>query len=99
MALKRKLITLFLSFSLIFFTLSLGLSLATEEAKWQGLDEAVIGKIASEHGREPKESFLALEGDLELFMFSLLSGLSGIVVGYYLRKFLVEHTHASFSGK
>jgi len=67
---------------------------ASQEEKWKGFDEAVLERLAKEHGREPKESFISLEGDLELFMFSLLSGISGFVVGYYFRRLFVEGSHA-----
>jgi ABC-type cobalt transport system substrate-binding protein len=79
------------------FILNLPFALAEEgakEEKWKGFDEAVLEKLAKEHGREPKESFITLEGDLELFMFSLMSGISGFVVGYYFRKIFVEGSHA-----
>jgi ABC-type cobalt transport system substrate-binding protein len=66
----------------------------SKEEKWKGFDEAVLEKLAKEHGREPKEGFITLEGDLELFMFSLMSGISGFVVGYYFRKIFVEGSHA-----
>ena len=65
-----------------------------KEEKWKGFDEAVLEKLAREHGREPKESFITLEGDLELFMFSLMAGISGFVVGYYFRKIFFEGSHA-----
>ncbi len=66
----------------------------SKEEKWKGFDEAVLEKLAKEHGREVKESFITLEGDLELFMFSLLSGISGFVVGYYFRRVFAEGSHA-----
>ena len=37
---------------------------------WTGVDEAVVEKIAKEHGREAKKPFINLgEGDLQLFVF------------------------------
>lgn len=65
-----------------------------EEGKWKGVDEAVIEKVAKEKGVSPKEPLISLEGDLELFAFSLLSGLSGFVAGYYWRKLLSEKNDA-----
>ncbi|MFN4132542.1 MAG: cobalamin biosynthesis protein CbiM, partial [Caldimicrobium sp.] len=52
-------------------------------------DEAVIEKLAEERGKKSKPLF-ELEGDLELFMFSLLFGISGFAAGYYWRKLFSE---------
>ncbi len=60
-----------------------------EEEKWRALDEVVIEKIAKERGKEPKP-FLELEGDLLLFVFSLVSGIAGFVIGYFTRKLFFE---------
>ncbi len=65
-----------------------------DEGKWKGVDEAVIEKIAKEKGIVPREPLISLEGDLELFAFSLLSGLSGFVAGYYWRKLISEKNDA-----
>ncbi|MCS7199568.1 MAG: hypothetical protein RMI74_01625 [Thermodesulfobacterium sp.] len=78
--------------------LSLGVTVFSaegEEGKWKGVDEAVIEKIAKERGVIPKEPLFSLEGDLELFAFSLLSGGSGFVAGYYWRKLIGEKSDAS----
>ena len=57
--------------------------------KWPGIDEAVVNKIAREHGREEKPSlFPAAEGDLQLFMFLLSGTVGGFVAGYYWRVLL-----------
>jgi len=60
-----------------------------KEEKWGALDEVVIEKIAKERGKEPKP-FLELEGDLILFVFSLVSGIAGFVIGYFTRKLFFE---------
>jgi len=60
-----------------------------KEEKWRALDEVVIEKIAKERGKEPKP-FLELEGDLILFVFSLVSGIAGFVIGYFTRKLFFE---------
>jgi hypothetical protein len=60
-----------------------------KEEKWGSLDEVVIEKIAKERGKEPKP-FLELEGDLLLFVFSLVSGIAGFVIGYFTRKLFFE---------
>jgi ABC-type cobalt transport system substrate-binding protein len=57
--------------------------------KWPGIDEAVVNKIAREHGREEKPSlFPAAEGDLQLFLFLLAGTVGGFVAGYYWRVLL-----------
>jgi ABC-type cobalt transport system substrate-binding protein len=57
--------------------------------KWPGIDEAVVNKIAREHGREEKPSlFLAAEGDLQLFLFLTAGAVGGFVAGYYWRVLL-----------
>jgi hypothetical protein len=60
-----------------------------KEEKWRALDEVVIEKIAKERGKDPKP-FLELEGDLLLFVFSLVSGIAGFVIGYFTRKLFFE---------
>lgn len=59
------------------------------EEKWKGIDETVVGKIAREHGREPKEPLINTgEGDLQLFVFLAAGTLGGFVAGYYWRVLL-----------
>jgi len=60
-----------------------------KEEKWRALDEVVIEKIAKERGKDPKP-FLELEGDLILFVFSLVSGIAGFIIGYFTRKLFFE---------
>ncbi len=57
---------------------------------WQGVDEAVVEKIAREHGREPRPPLLfrADLGDLPLLMFLLAGTVAGFTAGYYWRKLL-----------
>ncbi len=57
--------------------------------KWPGIDDAVVNRIAKEHGREPTSSFLPeAEGDLQLFLFLLAGAAGGFVAGYYWRVLL-----------
>lgn len=57
--------------------------------KWPGVDEAVVNKIAREHGRAQQPSLLpAAEGDLQLFLFLLAGTVGGFVAGYYWRVLL-----------
>jgi len=64
-----------------------GISYAGE--KWPGVDEAVVNKIAREHGREEHPSLIpAAEGDMQLFMFLMAGTVGGFVAGYYWRVLL-----------
>jgi len=57
--------------------------------KWPGIDDAVVNKIAREHGRQERPSlFPAAEGDLQLFVFLLAGAVGGFVAGYYWRVLL-----------
>nr|WP_246545733.1 cobalt transporter [Pelotalea chapellei] len=56
--------------------------------KWQGLDEAVVQKIAAEQGRNAREPLVSLEGDLQLFAFLLAGAVGGFMAGYYWRVLL-----------
>ncbi len=57
--------------------------------KWPGIDEAVVNRIAREHGRQERPSlFPAAEGDLQLFLFLLAGAVGGFVAGYYWRMLL-----------
>ncbi|MFA7059516.1 MAG: hypothetical protein WC156_01705 [Pedobacter sp.] len=60
---------------------------ATEQ--WQGVDEAVVQKIAKEHGREARKSLIDTgEGDLQLFVFMVAGTIGGFTAGYYWRVLL-----------
>jgi len=59
--------------------------------KWAGVDEAVIEKIAGEHGREAKEPLIGDDqGDILLFLFLLAGAVGGFVAGYYWRVLITE---------
>ncbi|HWR89654.1 MAG TPA: hypothetical protein VN260_05310 [Dissulfurispiraceae bacterium] len=78
----------------LFFFLCLS-SLVTAAEKWQGVDEAVVEKVAKEHGREAREPLINTDqGDLLLFVFLLAGGGGGFAAGYYWRK-LVEQRPAT----
>lgn len=54
--------------------------------KWQGVDEAVVKRIAREQGRQETPSLIpAPEGDLQLLMFLLAGVAGGFAAGYYWR--------------
>lgn len=57
---------------------------------WVGVDEAVVEKIAREHGREAKAPLINTDqGDILLFVFLVAGVVGGFVGGYYWRM-LVE---------
>jgi len=57
--------------------------------KWPGVDEAVVKRIAREHGRDERPSLVpAAEGDLQLFMFLMAGAAGGFAAGYYWRVLL-----------
>jgi hypothetical protein len=73
--------------TLSLIVLAVGASYAAE--KWQGIDEAVVQKIAREHGHEARRSFIDTgEGDLQLFMFLLAGAAGGFAAGYCWRALL-----------
>ena len=55
---------------------------------WQGVDETVVGRIASEHGRFASQSFI--NGDLLLFMFVVAGVAAGFAAGYWWRMLFSE---------
>lgn len=62
---------------------------ASEAVKWQGVDEAVIEKVAKEHGRPPAEPLINTDqGDLLLFLFLLAGATGGFIAGYTWRKLI-----------
>jgi len=62
-----------------------------QAAKWTGVDEAVIEKVARDHGREAKEPFIDVEqGDLLLFLFLVAGAVGGFAAGYYWRILMTE---------
>lgn len=74
-------------FLLLFVLFSSGITYAADE-KWPGVDEAVVGKYAEEHGRPAKPSFIELEGDTLLFAFLVAGAAGGFVLGYYYRELI-----------
>jgi len=60
-------------------------------AKWQGVDEAVVEKVAKEHGREASKPLIDMEqGDLPLFLFLVAGVVGGFAAGYYWKTLMVE---------
>jgi len=72
-------------------TILLMVAAPAEAAKWTGVDEAVIEKIAKEQGRESKEPLINMEqGDLPLFIFLMAGAVGGFAAGYYWRLLIAE---------
>jgi len=58
---------------------------------WTGTDEAVVEKIAKEHGREAKPSLINTDqGDLLLFVFLIGGAVAGFAAGYFWRQLVSE---------
>lgn len=73
-----------LGFSLVFL---LWFGFASVEAKWSGVDEAVVEKFAKEANRPPREPWINTDqGDLLLFVFLLAGAAGGFLGGYYFRQ-------------
>ncbi len=58
---------------------------------WTGVDEAVVEKIAKEHGREARKPLIDPgNGDLLLFVFLLAGVIGGFAAGYSWRVLVSE---------
>jgi len=88
---KRKLKIILLHIILL-PTLLFAFSFFTRGPKpWVGVDEAVVAKIAKEHGREARKPFINTDqGDLLLFAFLLAGAVGGFAAGYYWRVLVGE---------
>lgn len=75
-------------------------TLAIASEKWPGVDESVVEKIATEHGREARAPFINTDqGDLLLFVFLIAGAVGGFVAGYSWRILMSEKTPATTRGK
>jgi hypothetical protein len=64
--------------------------------KWAGVDEAVVEKIAADHGRKAAKPLINTDrGDLLLFVFLLAGAAGGFVGGYYWRKLTEQRTDST----
>jgi hypothetical protein len=58
---------------------------------WTGVDEAIVEKVAREHGREAKPPLINSDkGDLLLFIFLLAGAVGGFAAGYSWRLLVSE---------
>ncbi|MGA2192847.1 MAG: cobalt transporter [Nitrospirota bacterium] len=81
---------------MLVFSLAMCFSVVTSHAageKWQGVDETVVEKYASEHGHPARPNLINLEGDTLLFAFLLAGTAGGFVLGYYYRDFMSKKGH------
>ena len=70
-------------FAVYFFTLA--------PQQYRGVDEAVVERIAKEHGRQARRPLLDPgEGDLLLFAFLIAGVLGGFGAGYWWRSLTQE---------
>lgn len=75
----------------VFFALA-----AFGSEKWPGVDEAVVEKIATEHGRAASEALINTDqGDLLLFVFLLAGAAGGFAAGYSWRMLATEKTDSA----
>ncbi len=78
--------------ALLFIPLLFGifyLTLAPKE--WKGVDDAVVERIAQEHGREAREPLINTDrGDLLLFLFLCAGAVAGFAAGYNWRRLMTE---------
>ncbi|WP_437635781.1 hypothetical protein [Sorangium sp. So ce854] len=60
-------------------------------ASWDGVDEAVVRRVAEDAGRhDTGPVFAGMEGDLLLFAFLWAGLLAGFALGYFSRVLFVE---------
>ncbi len=86
--------------SLPFLPVDAGAAEQGKGGKWAGVDEAVIEKIAGEHGREAKEPLIGDDqGDILLFLFLLAGAVGGFVAGYYWRVLITEKREKEVAGE
>jgi flagellar basal body-associated protein FliL len=86
--LLNAILLLTVMFAFYFFTLG--------PKPWTGVDEAVVEKVAREHGREAKPPLINTDkGDLLLFVFLLAGVAGGFAAGYYWRVLTEKRTGRS----
>jgi len=60
--------------------------IARADEPWPGVDDAVVGKFATEAGRPPREPYINTgQGDLQLFCFLMAGIIGGFIIGYQYR--------------
>jgi hypothetical protein len=73
---------------------------SAESEKWPGVDEAVVEKIAKEHGRAAMTPLINTDqGDLLLFAFLTAGAVGGFAAGYSWRKLTEPGRRGDTGGK
>ncbi len=72
---------------------------AAEQDKWPGVDEAVVKKFARDAGREAREPFISMGGDMMLFAFLVAGAAGGFIAGYYFRSIFPPPTKGESKGE
>ncbi len=63
----------------------------SEDEKWKGIDVSIVGKYAEKYGHPPRKPYINTDqGDLLLFVFTVAGLIGGIIIGYNIRKLLIE---------
>lgn len=76
---------------LLLFSITAPIVIAAEGAKWPGVDETVVEKIAEEQGRPAWTPFINTDqGDLLLFLFLLAGIAGGFIMGYNFQKLFAK---------
>lgn len=83
---KRKLRTLLMHIVILPTVLYVFYFFTLAPRPWTGVDEAVVEKVAREHGREAKPPLINTDqGDLLLFVFLVGGAVGGFIAGYCWR--------------
>lgn len=75
----RRRFNIFALFSLFSATPSFG-------AKWDGVDDTVVGKFAETAGRKAVDPGFFGQGDIPVFMFLTAGVVGGFFIGYFFRQ-------------
>lgn len=75
--------------------LALAAAAAGEPARWPGVDEAVVERLAQEAGRHPWPPLLDAQGDLRSFLFLSAGAAGGFAMGYLYRLLFAERPRAA----
>jgi len=80
---KKAVAALLVLLPIIFFAWH---SFGAAPKQYTGVDEAVVEKVAREHGREARRPLIDPgEGDILLFAFLVAGAVGGFAAGYYWR--------------
>jgi cobalt/nickel transport protein len=83
---RRRFKTVLLHVILVPAVLIAFYSFKADSPPYAGVDEAVVEKVARDHGRPPGEPLIDPDGDVLLFFFLVAGAVGGFIGGYYWRK-------------